>query len=419
MTEAESDVVEMGFPRYGFGIDRWVSYAANSNFLTPVDGFEFVVSDDAIDDTIRLALKSGEEFIIKVNGVIQAQGYIDKVTTESSRGGGTVVRIEGCDKLAQPVRAGLDPRTRFPNNVTLLDVLLKVFGPFGYEKIADFVSSNDVNRDVKMGQIRGDTVSRKGKPLKGYVLHQTKPYPGEGCYAFAARLSQRHGLWIWLSALDGQLIVSRPDFKQKPQLYLFDHRDGASRLTNILHGVAREDMSQQPSCIVATGYSYGGEADRSHLKVIAVNEIVSLRSDGKLTDGVKKVITDNPDALVLPIRGADVFVDAALRPHPNAQPIYLHDQESQKPEQLEGFARRELAKHQKDSLHVTYTAQGHSQEGVVWCVDSMVDVDDDARGIHENMWILGRTFEKSREGTFTRLELIRPFTLSFGSPEDE
>lgn len=417
MTASEDDVVEILFPRFGFSIDKWMSYSANSNFLTPTDGFDLTVSNDAIDSTLRSAIKRGEEVHVKVNSVVQTQGYIDRVTTSSSRGGGTTIRMEGCDKLAQAVRAGVDPHVRFPNNVTLLDVILKVFGPFGYDVDENVLTTNDANRELKQGQVRGAKVSRKGKPLKSYTVHQCKPYSGESVYAFASRLSQRRGLWIWLSAIGDRLIVSRPNFTQKPAYYLFDHPNGVDRLTNIEHGTVREDASHQPSCIVATGFSYGGEADRSHLKAIAINELVAMNAEGVALDSVTKIVLDNPDAILIPPRN---FARSAIQPHPNAQPLYLHDQESQTPEQLENFARRELALRQKESLHVTYTVPGHTQEGVVWCVDSVVDVDDDLRGIHERMWIMGRTFEKSRDGgTFTRLELIRLFTLSLGPADEE
>jgi prophage tail gpP-like protein len=417
MTSTESDVVELLFPKYGFGIDKWLSYSANSNFLTPSDGFEFTLANDALDDTIRDALKRGEEFRIIVNGNTQAEGFIDKVTTESSRNGGTILRVEGCDKLAQVVRAGIDPRVRFSNNVTLLDILKKLFAPFGYTE-ENMLVSNDVNRGVLQGQVRGQRLTKGGKkkgprPVKSFTLHQTKPYPGEGTFAFASRLTQRHGLWIWLSAIGNQLIISRPNFTQPASYHLFD-KGGPE--TNILHGTAREDSSQQPSCIVATGYSYGGEADRSHLKVIVVNEIVGLGPDGFATPAVSKIIADNPDACQLPPR--TIFPPEAIRAHANAQPLYLHDQESQTLEQLQNYARRELALRQKDSLHVTYTVPGHEQNGTVWAVDAIVDVDDDARGIHEPLWILSRTFEKSREGTFTRLECIRRFTMALGGEDD-
>lgn len=420
MTASESDVCELFFPKYGFGIDKFLSYRANSHFTCPSDGFEFVVAGSSLDSTTREALRRGELFKIIVNGHTQAEGYIDRVSSEASRESGTIIRIEGSDKLAQVVRAGIDPRVRFQTSQTLLDILVKVFEPFGYTADS-FRESNDANRDIKSGQVRGQklsvTHSKKRttvKPLKSYTLHQTKPYHGEGAFAFASRLSQRFGLWIWLSAEGDILIVSRPNFDQPPRYRLYDKLDGNTRTTNIEHGHVIEDASQQPSCIVATGFSADVNADCSRYKVIVINELVGLGDDGFAVPSVQKIIADNPDASQLPPR-ADAFAKTAIKAHPAAQPIYLHDQESQTLEQLQNYARRELALKQHHSLRATYVVEGHSQDDTIWAVDTIVDVDDDIRDIHEPLYVLGRTFEKSRDGTRTTLELIRPWTLDFGS----
>lgn len=414
MTSSETDIVTMSFPKFGIEIDKWISYSANSHFTTPSDGFEFVVAKSSLDDVTLSALKNGELFQIRLNGHTQAEGYIDRITTQSNRGSGTVLRIEGCDRLAQVVRAGVDPRTRFRDGQTLLDVLVTVFQPFGYT-IDDFLASNDTNRNTRTGQVRGPAVSKKGKPLKSFVLHQTKPYPGEGAFAFASRLAQRFGLWIWLSAEGNVVIVSTPDFDRPHSYSLARAVDGVS--SNIIDGSAREDYSGQPSCVVATGFSYGGEPDRSRLKVILLNGLVSVDATGFPTANVQAIIDANKDAKIAQMQA---FQGVKAHPHPAAQPMYIHDQESQTLEQLERFARRELALRQKEALHVTYVVEGHGQQSLeaaeptIWCVDTICRVDDDLLDIHEDLWVMSRTFEKSRDsGTRTVLELIRPRTLIF------
>lgn len=418
MTATESDVVEMCFPRFGFAIDKWISYEANSVFTTPSDGFHFVLSRNSIDDTVFNALQLGELFQIKVNGHTQAHGYIDRVRISASREQGTIIHVDGCDKLAQVVRAGIDPRTRFSTDgLTLHDVVIAVLAPFGYTSDS-ILTTNDTNRDLRSGQVRGAKVSKKGKSLKSYTLHQSKPYPSEGAFAFMSRLSQRHGLWIWLSAEGDRIIVNRPTFNQPPRYRLFAKLNGNGIDTNIEHGEAVKDSSQQPSCIIATGFSFGGDDGvNSRFKVIVVNELVATGPDGFATDAVSAIIAANEDASQLPIRS--VFPPQTRKAHPAAQPMYLHDQESQTLDQLQNYARRELALRQKDSLRVMYTVPGHEQNGTIYCVDTIFDVDDDVRDIHEPLWCLGRTFHKSVDGgTYTTLELIRPHTLSFGDIDE-
>jgi len=50
-----------------------------------------------------------------------------------------------------------------------------------------------------------------------------------------------------------------------------------------------------------------------------------------------------------------------------------------------------------------------------WAVDTMVDVQDDVGGVYEPLYVLSRTFHKSRSGgTKTDLELIRRYSLDLG-----
>ena len=74
-----------------------------------------------------------------------------------------------------------------------------------------------------------------------------------------------------------------------------------------------------------------------------------------------------------------------------------------------------MALRQRDGITAHYTFEGHTLQGAPWCVDTIVDVDDDALGLHTRMWVMSRTFEKSRMGgTTTTVELIMPYTLEFG-----
>ncbi len=99
--------------------------------------------------------------------------------------------------------------------------------------------------------------------------------------------------------------------------------------------------------------------------------------------------------------------------------MYLHDDESATTEQLQCFIRRELALRQRRSLTYSVEMPGHTQNGKPWAVDTMVTVDDDYNRIHEDLYVLSRTFSKSRQGgTKTHLELIRPGTLEFADQED-
>ena len=403
----------LSLPEAGVEISQFTDYSFNSNFLTPTDGFDFTIGAERIPDAVKDALRPGAAVELTVNGGVQATGYIDSIDYSVSRNGGTQIFIGGRDVLAQAVDACADPTQSLKAGQTLEDALVSLFAPFGWSEPEQFIIANDADRNVKTGSSRGTPLTKGGKkkgpkPLKSYVLHQLRPHSREGVFEFAARIANRFGLWIWATASGDQLVVSRPDFETDPFYTLRLNKDGTS---NVLESSVRFDISDQPTVIVADGYSGGGEFGRSRIKSITANTAV-FTSDAAFLDPWKKY----PDA-------SRVLGHAFETPGyvPRNRTLYLHDDESQTQEQLDNFVRRELALLQRKSLTARYTVEGHGQmtpDGFVpWTVDTTVRVEDDIAGLHETLYVLGRTFRKSRaSGTTTTLELIRLNTISFGDP---
>jgi prophage tail gpP-like protein len=409
----EEAVIALEIRELGLRIDTWKSYRYNSHFLTPTDGWSFTLGDESLKDSITEKIAVGQRVTLSINGHVQGDGYIDALEVSSSRNRGTDITVHGRDRLAPVVDSCIDPATRFTAGMTLFDVVQKVFSPFGWLTDADFLVSNETNRNVITGQSRGTPTSKKGKPLKSFTLHQLKPYPHEGAFQFAARIAQRFGLWIWLSAEGNVVILAKPSFEQEAR-YTIRHKRGTTGpalRNNVLSGQVRKDGTEQPSVIIATGHGGGGEHPRAHMKVAMINELVGLDDGGSPTAEVAAVLAKHPDAKVVEQRS--VFGKAA-RYSTKARPLFLHDDESKTLEQLEGFVKREMALKQRNSMVATYTVEGHTQNDIPWCVDTMVDVDDDVSNVHESLWLLSRTFEKGRNsGTTTTIELIRPYTLDF------
>ena len=391
-------------------ITNFREYTFNSHFLTPTDHFSFTIGDEGTTPSILNGITVGQKVTLSVSGYVQAGGYIDRIRVKTSRKSGTEVQVEGRDWLAPTVDANMDPQNvKFKPGQTLQDIMIACFRPYGYG-IGQILTSDEANANIITGQVVGVPTTKKGKPLASFQLHQLKPYPHEGVFAFASRLSQRFGLWIWASADGGQVIVDVPDFDQK-SIYSIFHKYGTDTV-NYEDGDIDTNGENQPTVIVATGWGGGGEFPRSGMKIIMVNELTGLDANGNLRADVQGVLSANPDAKVLPLRS----LTRSQMPNATFRPVYLHDDESKTIDQLEKFTRREMALRQVHGLTVRYTFEGHTLRGVPFYTNAMADIDDDVLRIHERMWCISRTMTKSRTGgTLTHTEWIVPRTLEFGS----
>jgi prophage tail gpP-like protein len=409
-TPPEGDVVALVLTNSNLQISNWISYRFNSDFLTPSDAFSFTVADEKVDDATKAALLPGAPVQLVYNGKIQASGYIDSIARSASRESGIEWTIDGRDVLGQAVDACADPTIVFQSTATLLDVLTTVLGPFGFpDPVANYATDNQANRNVITGAVRGVPTSKKGKPLKSFLSHQLKPHDAEGAYQFCARLMQRQALWLWPSADGKTLVVGTPDFDQAPIFLL--QRSAANPANNVLAGTVKYDLTEQPTAIVADGFSGGGEFGHGRLRSVLINATCINPNQAYYTALGQKF----RDAKLLTPRHAFY---TQMSP-PFARTIFRHDDESKTQDELDAFVYREMAKCMRHSLTAHYTVEGHAQtdasgNAVPWAVDCVVDVHDDVGNVQEPMWILSRTFNKSRNGgTTTDLELVRLYGLEF------
>lgn len=406
--EQDNSELELYLTDVGRSIDKWSEYKFNSHFLTPTDGFGLQVEGDALDPIMEDGLVPGASVQLRVAGHIQATGYLDSVQRSASRGSGVVWGLEGRDGLGQAVDGGIDPRTQFKETQTLEDLLLMVYEPFGFKA---FELNVDADQAIKTGR-----PARKPRPPAKHPrkakLPQLRPNNGEGAHEFASRVAKRFGYSIWPSADGTRLMIGKPDFEQDPTFTLIRRRY-SSRENNILDATAKFDLSDQPSILITDGVSGGGLYGKSKLKCLMVNPAVTSP-----VDELGKISAAHPNSTVVyPMTKDGGAYRYAPQFNPRAKPLYLHDENSKTLEQLEEFTRREMMQRVRKSLTYSATVAGHGQRDgggnlVPWTVDTVVDVQDEVTGVVEPMWILSRTFQKSRgSGTTTSLEMIRLYSL--------
>jgi prophage tail gpP-like protein len=403
------DTVVLELPKTGFRLDTWTSYSFYSNFLTPVDEWHVTLENAELPKRVLSALQAGGQFALSINGHIQGSGYLDDVVVGQSRDAGTSVLVEGRDGLAQMLDTNMDPRFKFAENQTLQQFILQCAAPFGWSQDAHITDNNAANQNVLTGQKRGIRTSIKGRYLKSVLRHRLKPYPQEGSLHFCSRIVERHGLKIWLSADGTQLVIGKPSFDQGSFMTL-SRLDANPAANNVIHGSARTSLKSQPSIIIGQTRGGGGEFPKSRLtRYIQNPQVVADNS------AIRSAYPDAQEVFVLDGNGNPLASsDFRLINAPRARAMFLEDDESKTPEELENFLRREMALKMRQGFTAHYTVDQHTQHGIPWAVDTMVQVDDDRTNLHEPLYVLARTFTKSRsDGTKTHLELIRPNTLSF------
>ena len=384
---------------------RFLQYHYCENYLSPSDEFWFEIAEKELSPTDAAALQAGSVVQVLVDGNVQSVGILDEPEATVDRGSGSLVRCSGRDQMSLAVDGQVDPHLRFKPSMTLADIVQDCYGPLGF---TDFQIDNEANRNVITGQARGTPTSKRGKPLKSFVLHQEKPYPNEGVYQFTSRIAQRFGLWIRPGATAGQLIVAKPDFAQAPR-YGLQHAYGADSLSNnVERGTFARSRKEQPSILYASGFGGGGEFAKSKLRAGIENPAVAADNSA--------IIAQYPDA--------PINVDA-LAPLPNsfapfieakARPAFLYDSESHDQNQLNNFLLRELSLRMRKALTARYEIMGHLLNGQAPCVDTIANLNDQRPTVRwqGNLWVLGRRFSlTNKDGARTSLDLILPGSLSF------
>lgn len=428
-TNPESDIVELICERTGKAISHWSEYSCSSNFFTPTDGWSFTVGEENIQ-RVREAVTVGDKIRIAVNGIVQCTGYVDSLESHAEVGAGSIWTYEGRDALAMAVDGCIDPRVHFKASMTLEDVVRGALEPFFEGSSIEFQIDNDANQNVLTGQTKGKKYSkttrtkrgkvRGGKALRKYTVDQLKPHMGEGAFAFATRIANRFGLWIWCSADGEKIVVGHPSIEpgQGDGIpYRLTRISSNPSQNNIKSGGVKIDLTEQPSCIIADGASGGGTFGHSKVMARIVNPFTGYDADGFVEDSVSEVFAKYSKAMEIIHEGYPSLHN--YKSIGIARPVWLHDEESHNEEQLEGFIRRELSLRLRKAVVARYRVMGHGQmvggSFAPWTVDTQVYVQDEQSGIDEMMWVQSRRFFRAAgtSGSYTDIELIRLSSVEF------
>jgi prophage tail gpP-like protein len=353
----------------GSELAKWQEYSINSEFLTPTDGWSFSFTTRAEWTRLREVVQPDRRVEIRVDGNLQLTGWIDEVKVGCGGSEGLNVNVSGRDILKIMCDANVHPDFRLKGKKIYEVVEALVFSL--YPTMGRSVKTdNDSNRDILTG-VKGFKKSKKArKNITEIDYCQAKP--NEGAFEFLARNLRRFGLWCWSDA-EGNIIVSSPDYDQKPAYSLL-HKEGEKRV-KILKASYTYKTTQAPSCVMVRGKSAAKEWEKKTVY-------------GFSSDGSRKLWV----------------------------PRYVLHEVAETADQAKAFAEQELSESLKDQRVYECTLRGHTDAdtGATYAVDTVVHIEDDFLGVSEDMYVRERTFRRSvSSGTTTELKCVPLGSIRF------
>jgi len=389
--------------------DNISSWTIESDYLVSTDGFEFEMFDENPDNLRNL---EGKPVLLVLNGATQLIGRID--STERGRSGRSVI-CKGRDYIADLVECNIDPSFVIKEGETLGDAIVRSCRPIGITAI-DPESSSEAIVDARKG-IGPKTKTRRqkgggenrSKPPHEVTLQDLKPDIGQGIYEFWKPVCDRHDCTIQPGARRDSLLIAGPIFNQDASYAITRLSSDGGVNNNVVSATATRNYSSFPTMTIVQGQGAprSGETTSSAVQVIDA-WAQAQRFGGELAATLDTITWSGRRK---PDDNAPLPIDKIYRLN-----VYRDDKARSK-DQIERAAKKLFTEHLRKSLEYRVTLRGHvdPNTGLLWTVNTMVQVDDDPCDIHEKLWIQSRTF-RYRGGATTDLVCIRAESFNFMLP---
>jgi prophage tail gpP-like protein len=384
------------FQAQGRDTDRIQSWWIDSDYLTSTDGFEFVYFDEP-RDLMRGLMLEPVELSLSTSRVSGAQQCLGRIDITEIGGGGSEVKCQGRDYIADMVECGIDPLVKVNKNTTIAQAMVDAMGPVGIKSVGG--EGDLLLRNIRTGKAPGNAGA--GPDFSQARLEDLKPKPGQGIYEFCNRLAARNGATIQPSNDRSIIYLSTPDYQQEPLYRIQCSDDRPEGFTNtIVRASAREDGSRFPTFMFSTGKGPSGKTSKKLQRTYDVSEVATVspslagQIDGKVIVG--RVKPKGPDA---------AEADGRLYRF-----LYHKDEEARNTEQLDRVSSRRFSELLAASLTYNVTLKGFEDEasGALYAVNTTIEVKDSIRGVDETLWIKRRRFSyQPGQGAQTELECIR------------
>lgn len=341
----------------GKRIENWLSYEIESDLYQAADRFTLELASPEIE------IRAGQRCELYVNDQLELTGIIDAPRRGWSKQGRTLT-VEGRDLMGLLVDSYVEQFTTVQGKTVkqLAELLLKTV-PFINRK--QIIYQQNV-----VGKLKGKKKT-VDNPLTGFLdtpqkLSQTEP--GMTVFEVLSIYAASRGLMLF-NLPDGSLVFGRPKAKGKPMFSIVNRLSGVGN--NATAGGDDDDIS------------------RRYSKVTVISQVQGQDDFGMDAGKVNVRATVIDDSFPF-------YKPFVAKLNNDSQTPKLH-------------ARMLMEKQRHDGQQLTYTVPGHSQNGVNWTVNELVQVVDEMLDKNGVYLVAGRTFRRSKqEGTTTRLRLGPP-----------
>jgi prophage tail gpP-like protein len=398
----------------------WLDYQIESDILQPADAFSFTLEN--VEGRLNGLIAKHDAIEVLVDGTVQLTGYVDGLSWGGDAGSGNVLAVEGRDRFGQLLDVSAEPETI--KNLDLKQIAAKVGSPYitqwrvenednrkrlqtARKQVAKLSPPTEqekaeAERERRLTSIRIQTADvnniedyfaltpavraakekdaietlaaqtsaaiaaesarseslKKAKAnlaaIRAILYPRVKVDPGQTKWAVLEKVVARQGFAIWQAA-NGVGVIARPNYDQAAQYNVF------------LHPASSEDAKKNN--VLSWSVTDNGREQFARYRLVgnAANTLNAFGENSRYDE------TGETDGIPL---------DRQLISAGNGQ--------------NKAEARRELARdidrRNFESLELNYTIPGHAQNGRLWQVDTIVDVDDQVTGYAGQFYCVRRRF---------------------------
>jgi prophage tail gpP-like protein len=414
-------------------ITHWTEYRVVQDIFSPADGFDCTMA--AIENQRQFTSTGGQRAKVFSYGALQVNAIVDE-RSEATNLDNTDLQITGRGVGGLLLDSAVPPDRLSLANLTLSKAVQRITEPWQPTFITGVSTNAAGSRYLISGGVTGGTARRSKRVLvrdsagnavrsgpnstplyrvvpipakKGKAnrkafgknspvyagtdqdsLRQTRIQPGEKVWDVISRLSRQIGAHAWVGA-EGNVIIARPQYDFDAKAYgegivlKWDKTQGRATGGNVMGVQFETSISERHSETVAWGT--GKPKKNSAGKKV-------LQKTIKVIDPSPAFWATN-DAGGL---GANKLYKPNLITVKNVQDRKL----------IKRLIRGNLEESIINSFSLEYEMPGHfAPSGVLWAIDSMVNIQDDRNGFQDSFYItkVERRFSMDR-GKSTVLKVI-------------